>query len=96
MRILHFDQFEVLLPIGPLFLQGRRTVANFNPPGRAVRAKPGFLHVSEVFAAGDRTSAQSSVLNRLKKRPLAPGLTRARTRYRMLLPFYAASAASAG
>jgi hypothetical protein len=67
MRILHFDQFEVLLPIRPLLFQGNRTVADLNPAGSTVRAKPGFLHVSQVLAAGYGASAQSSVFNRLEK-----------------------------
>jgi len=87
MRILHLDQLEVLLPIGPLLLEGSRTEADLHPAGRAVRPKPGFLHVSQILAAGYRTFAQGSLLNRLEKGCSPPGLTRARTRYRMLLPF---------
>src|SRR5579862_642503 len=45
-RILDLDQLEVLLPIGPLFLQRTRTVANLNPTGRAVWTEPGLLHVA--------------------------------------------------
>jgi hypothetical protein len=67
MRILHLDQFEVLLPIGPLFFEGSRTVADLDPAGRTVRAKPGFSHVSQVLARGYGTFAQSSVFNRLEK-----------------------------
>ncbi len=74
MRVLHLDQLEVLLPIGPLFLQGSRTIANLNPAGGAVLAKPGFLHVAQVLAAGYRTFAQCSAFNRLKKGPFAAWL----------------------
>src|ERR1700683_1651169 len=74
MRILHLDQFEVSLPIGALFLEWSRTVADLNPPGGAVRAKPGLLHVSQVFAPGDGTSTQCSLFNGLKKGPLSAGL----------------------
>jgi hypothetical protein len=50
----------------------------------AVRTEPGVLHIANVFGAGYRTFAESSVFNRLQR-----GLTRARTEYRMLFPFYA-------
>ena len=71
MRILDLDQFEVLLPVRPLLLQGCWAVADLNLAGRAVRAKPGFLHVAQILAAGYGTLAQGSLLNRLEKGPLA-------------------------
>lgn len=67
MRVLHLYQFEVLLPIRPLLFEGGRTEADLNPAGRAVRAKPGFLHISQVLAAGDGTFTQSSVFNCLEQ-----------------------------
>jgi len=66
MRILHLDQLEVLLPIGPLLFEGSRAVADLNPAD-AVRAKPSVLHVSQVLAAGYGTLAQGPVCDRLKK-----------------------------
>jgi hypothetical protein len=71
MRILHLDQFEVLLPIRSLFLQGSRTVTDLNPAGRTVGAKSGFLHVAKILALGYRTFAQSSPFYRLEKGLLA-------------------------
>ena len=70
-RVLHLDQIEVLLPIGPLFLEGSWTIAHLNPAGRAVLAQPSVLHVSEVLASGYRTFAQGSAFNRLEKSPFA-------------------------
>ena len=70
-RILHLHQFEVLLPIGPLLFQGSRTVADLNPAGSTVRAKPGFLHVSQILAACYGASAQCSVFNRPEKKLLS-------------------------
>ena len=67
MRILHLDQLELLLPVGPFFLQWSRTGADLNPAGRAVLAKPGVLHVAQMLAAGYRTFAQGSLLDRLEK-----------------------------
>jgi hypothetical protein len=71
MRILHLDEFEVLLPIRPLLLEGGWTEADLNPSGRTVRAKAGVLHIPQILAAGYRTFAKSSLLNRLEKGPLA-------------------------
>jgi hypothetical protein len=65
MRVLHLDQIEVLLPVGSLFLEGSRTIANLNPAGSAVLAKSGFAHVPQVLAFGYGTIAQGSVFNRL-------------------------------
>ena len=74
MRVLHFDEIEVLLPIRPLFKEGRRAVADFDPAGGAVGAKAGVLHISKVFAAGDGASAEGAVFDRLEERLLAVGL----------------------
>jgi hypothetical protein len=57
MGVLHLHQFQVLLPVRPLLFERGRTVADFDPAGRAVGAKPGFLHVAEVLGPGDRTFA---------------------------------------
>ena len=63
MRVLHTSQLKVLLPIIALFLQRSRAIANLDPAGRVVLAKPGLLHVSQVFAFGNRTSPQGSILD---------------------------------
>jgi len=62
-RVLHVSQLEVLLPIGSLFEQRTGTVTNLNPAGRAVIAKPGFLHVAQVFAFRNRTFTKRLILN---------------------------------
>ena len=46
MRVLDFGQVEMLLPIWTLLLKWRRTVANFDPPSRAIRAEPGVAHIA--------------------------------------------------
>jgi hypothetical protein len=74
MRVLHLDQLEVPLPIWSLLLQGSRAVADLNPPGRAVVAESGFLHVSQVLASGYGAAAQSSAFNRLRERLFAAWL----------------------
>jgi hypothetical protein len=51
--ILHASQVEIFLPVRPLLLQRRGTVADFHPPCGLVFTEPGFLHVAEVFALGD-------------------------------------------
>jgi hypothetical protein len=53
MGILNPCQFEILLPIRPLFLERRGTVANLNPAGGTVRAEAGVSHVAQVLAPGD-------------------------------------------
>src|SRR6266852_2493950 len=67
MRVLYAGELEILLPIGPLFAQGRRAVAHLHPAGRLVGAQPGVPHVSEVFAAGHGASAQNSALDGFQK-----------------------------
>jgi len=52
MRILDPRQFEISLPIGPLFLQRSGAIANLNPARRLVRTKPGVFHVPQIFAFG--------------------------------------------
>jgi hypothetical protein len=74
MRILHLDQVEVLLPIGTLLFERSRAVADLNPAGCSVRAKPRFPHVSQVLGASDGTFAESSLFNRLEKGRLAAWL----------------------
>jgi hypothetical protein len=63
-RILDLDELEVLLPIRAFFLQGRWTVADLHPPGRAVIGNPSVVHISQVLAAGDRTFAKRPVFDR--------------------------------
>ena len=57
MGILNARQLEVLFPIGPLFEQGSRTVANLDPPRGLIAAKPRLPHIAQVFALGDRSLA---------------------------------------
>ncbi|MGA8552946.1 MAG: hypothetical protein WB630_00895, partial [Candidatus Acidiferrales bacterium] len=52
-RVLNLGQFEVLLPIGLLFLQRSRTVANLDPTRRTVFAKARVVHVSQIFPLRD-------------------------------------------
>ncbi len=65
------DQIEVLLPIRSLLLQGRRTIADLDPSGRAVFAEPRLLHVPQVLGSCHGTPAQRSLFNRLKQRSFA-------------------------
>ena len=72
--ILYFLEIEILLPVRPFFLKRRWTVADFHPLERTVIQLPGFRHIAEVFISGDRTSAESSILNRLFQRRFPAGL----------------------
>src|SRR5262249_35520224 len=72
-RVLYFGHVEILLPIRTLLLKRRRTVANFDPPSRAIRAEPGVAHVAQVFALGDGALAQSAPCDGLEKAPFAAG-----------------------
>lgn len=62
--VLHANQVEILLPIGPLFLQGRGAIADLDPASGLVRAKTGVVHIAQVFALGDGAPAKRLVLNR--------------------------------
>jgi hypothetical protein len=64
MRVLDFEQLEILFPIGAFFRQRRRTIANFNPLDASVIELPGLLHISQIFVACNGSSAQRTFLNR--------------------------------
>ena len=63
MCVLHSRQLEIPLPIGALFLQWCRAIANLHPADRIVLAQPGLLHVAQILALGDRALTQGSVLD---------------------------------
>ena len=62
-RILNFAEFKIFLPVWALFLQGSWAIANLNPAGGFVRAKPGFPHVAQVFALGNRALAEGFIFD---------------------------------
>ncbi len=71
--ILHSREIEVFFPVGPLFLQGCRAVADFHPTRGLVSAEPRVVHVAQVFAFGDRALAQLLIFNGLDQIAFATG-----------------------
>src|SRR5580693_8525786 len=63
MRVLHAQQFEVLLPIRAFLRQWRRTETNLDPSYRTITTRPSVFHVFEIFVAGDGALAQGSFIN---------------------------------
>ena len=63
MGVLNARQIEILLPVWAFFLQGRGTIADFDPSRGFVWAKAGIFHISEVFAFGDGTFTQSLIVD---------------------------------
>jgi hypothetical protein len=74
MRDLNLGQLEVLLPVGPLFLERSGTVTNLDPARRLIRAVSRVMHVAEVLTLRHRTFTQSSGLNGFEQSGLAAGL----------------------
>ena len=71
--ILHARQIEILFPVRTLFLQGRRTIADFHPPRSLVFAQPSILHIAEIFSFGYRTLAEGFLLNGFQQITLTAG-----------------------
>jgi hypothetical protein len=67
-----------LFPVRLLFLKRSRAIADFHPTSSlfviVIWAEPGILHVSEVFAFGDRSLTQRLLLNRFEQISLSAGL----------------------
>jgi hypothetical protein len=71
--ILYLRQIEILFPVRPLFEQRARTVTDFNPAGGLIFAEPRVIHIAEVFASRNRSSAQTSLFDGLQEVGLAAG-----------------------
>jgi hypothetical protein len=74
MRVLNACKLKIPFPIGTLFFQRCRTVANLDPARSVVRAEPSLLHVPQILALGDGAAAESPAFDRFEKGPLATGL----------------------
>jgi len=72
--ILNARQIEILFPVGPFFLQRRRTIAYLHPPRRLVRAKPRVLHVAQILAFRDRSLAEGLLFDCFQQIIFASGL----------------------
>ena len=72
-RILHFREIEVFLPVRPLFLQWCGAVTDFHPTYRLVVAETSLTHIAQIFAFGDRALAERLLLDRLKQIAFAAG-----------------------
>ena len=53
--VLDLAQLEMLLPVGTLFLQRCRAVADLNPTCGAIREQASILHVAQIFASSHRS-----------------------------------------
>src|ERR1700756_2778537 len=71
--VLNSDQFEILFPVRTLFLQRSWTVTDFDPASAVVGGKLGMVHIAQVFAFGDRTSAKRAALDAFKQGALKTG-----------------------
>ena len=65
MRVAHVHELEVILPIGAFLGEGRRTVADLDPPNRFILELARQLHVAHVLVTGNRTGAECLLLDRL-------------------------------
>jgi cyclase len=72
MCILNARQLEILLPIRPLLLQRRWAITNLDPSREPIGTRPRIAHVTQVFAPGNRTPSQRSVVDGAKQRILTP------------------------
>src|SRR5262245_7058381 len=67
-RVLHFVQREVLLPVRLLLGERRRAVADLDPLDAAVVEPTCLGHVAQVLVAGDRSAAERPLLYRAIER----------------------------
>ena len=63
MGILHLEEIEILFPVGSLFIERRIAVANFDPLYPAIRELTGFIHISLVLVARDRTASKRTIFD---------------------------------
>ena len=61
MGVLHFNQIEVLFPVGALLLERRRAEAGLHPLHGPVLELARVFHVVQVLVAGDRAAPQGTV-----------------------------------
>ena len=68
MRVLNFQQVEILFPVGPFFRQRGVAVTDFNPLNVSVIELPGLLHISQILITGNRAASERTFLNRSVQR----------------------------
>ncbi len=73
MGILYLRQIEILFPVRPLFEQRAWTVTDFNPAGGLIFAEPRVIHIAEVLASRNRSSAQGPLFDGLQEVGFAAG-----------------------
>ncbi len=73
MRVLYAHQVEVFFPVRTFFLQRCRTVANLDPTCGLVRAKPGVVHVTQIFTLRNGPFAEGFVFDGLQQIAFATG-----------------------
>src|SRR5262245_34126279 len=67
-RVLHFDEVEVLFPVLALFLERRRAIAHLDPLHASILELARNLHIAEVLVAGDRAEPERFALDRVRQR----------------------------
>lgn len=68
MRVLHFQQIEILFPVRALLIQRRGAETGFDPMRNAILADAGLFHVVNIFVAGDGAAPQGTVANSREER----------------------------
>jgi hypothetical protein len=74
MGILNTDEVEELLPVGAFFLERGWAVADLDPDRGPVFLKAGVFHVVKVLVAGDRSSTEGLLFDRLGESPFFSAL----------------------
>jgi hypothetical protein len=64
-RVLHFDELEVLLPVRALLEQWCRAIADLDPAHCAIIHQPCGVHVAQVLVACNGSRAECSVVYRV-------------------------------
>src|SRR5216684_4112890 len=72
--VLHPGQIKVFHPIRPFFLERCGAIADFHPASGLVGTEPRFVHVTEVFAFGNRPMPERFILDSLEQFGLLTGL----------------------
>jgi len=65
MRILNFQQIEILFPVRTLFQKGRGAITNFNPLHAFIVQLPRLAHVSKILVSRYRSSTKRFFLDGL-------------------------------